>query len=86
MNDRSGPFDCLEIFTTTTIVRSNTSARKIRVTGLLLAYKNIIFIDLLCIVKFGIDIMYVIDRIKIIGNRIGLTDIMICWFGVMATK
>ena len=78
MNHRSGPFDCLEILTTTTIVSSNTRARKIRVTGLLLAYRNIIFIDLLGIERFGIDIMYVIDRRKIIGNRIGLADIMIC--------
>lgn len=52
MNDRSGPLDCLEIFTTTTIVSNRTSASTNSVAGLLFEYRNIILIDLSIEVKF----------------------------------
>lgn len=51
MNDRSGPLDCLEIFTTTTIVSSKTRARINSVAGLLFEYINSILIDLSIVVK-----------------------------------
>jgi hypothetical protein len=54
MNDRKGPLDCLEIFTTTTIVSSRIRAITSRVTGLLFVYRNIILIDLSTVVKFDI--------------------------------
>lgn len=52
MNDRSGPLDCLEIFTTTTMVSNRTRARTISVAGLLFEYMNSILIDLSIVVKF----------------------------------
>lgn len=52
MNDRSGPLDCLEIFTTTTMVSNRTKARTISVAGLLFEYMNSILIDLSIVVKF----------------------------------
>jgi hypothetical protein len=86
MNDRSGPLDCLEIFTTTTIVSKRTRAKKSRVIGLLFVYRNSILIDLFGEVKFDTEDKYVIDIRKIIINSIGFADIIICWFGVIATK
>lgn len=86
MNDRSGPLDCLEIFTTTTMVNRRIRARKISVIGLLFVYRNSILIDLLGEVKFDIDDKYVIDTKKTIINSMGFADIIICWFGVIATK
>lgn len=86
MNDRRGPLDWLEIFTTTTIVSSRTRARKIKVIGLLFVYRNNMLIDLLGEVKFGMNDKNVIDTRKIAINSIGFADIMICWFGVIATK
>lgn len=43
-------------------------------------------IDVFGIVRFDMDNIYDIAMKKIIGNKIGLADIMICWFGVIATK
>lgn len=87
MNDRSGPLDWLEIFTTTTIVSSRTRASTRSVIGLLFEYRNSILIDLSIVVKFDIAMdEYIIDDKKIVVNKTGFVDIMICWFGVIATK
>lgn len=87
MNDRSGPLDCLEIFTTTTIVNSRTRANTRRVAGLLFEYMNNILIDLSIVVKLDSLIEeYNRDDRKIVVSRAGFADIMICWFGVIATK
>lgn len=49
-------------------------------------YRNSILIDLFGEVKFGMEDRYVTDTRKIIINNIGFADIIICWFGVIATK
>lgn len=44
-------------------------------------------IDLSIVVKFDIPIdEYTIDDKKIVVSKIGFAAIMICWFGVIATK
>lgn len=79
MNDRSGPLDCLEIFTTTTIVNSRTRANTRRVAGLLFEYMNNILIDLSIVVKLDSLIEeYNRDDRKIVVSRAGFADIMIC--------
>lgn len=87
MNDRRGPLECVEIFTTTTIVIRRINAKNINVIWLLFEYINNILVDWLSDVGLNIfSEVNMIDMSVIKKNSIGLAESMICWFGVIATK